>query len=193
MKADPRGVIQAHYATLVDARTDKLRFADHAALEGIPAAAATASFILEIKVSPEVSAGLVTVMGLLSAFFFGVMLQIAERALDWADTEPAQGPKTSRHALFLGEIQANAGYASFTSILTAAVFVATGLVHGTAAEVLSGIGIGLAVHVVLLLFMVSVRVFKLTQERLLEARAGARLSAAPRRGAAAARERSRHS
>src|SRR4051794_17743517 len=130
MKADPRELIWAHYATLVDNRTGKARPADFAGFLGIPVVGGlVCGLVVGVELPPAVCAGLVTVMGFLSAFFFGVMLQVAERAWEWADTDPQQGQRTSRHARFLGEVQANAGYASLVSIVAAAMFVAAGVVH----------------------------------------------------------------
>lgn len=183
MKASPRSLIQAHYATLVDARTGKSRLQDHAVFEILPILAFVAGWILGVSLSTPASAALLTVLGLLGAFLFGVMLQISERALFWADAEPEPGPDTSRQAIFLEEIAANAGYAALISICAAAVFVVTSMTGDTALVIFSAFGLALAVHLVLVLLMVMVRVFALTQQRLLDSRTGATVTSLPRRKA----------
>jgi hypothetical protein len=172
MKANPRDLIRAHYRTLVDNRTDKPRVLDHVLFEGLPAIAFAACWIFDVTLAPEVCAGLLTVAGLLSAFFFQTMLQVAQRTMEWADEEPAPGPDTSRRARFLGEIAANAGYASLVALLTAGAFVIASVAKHSALTIFSALGLGLAVHLVLVLLMVLVRVFALTQERLTDTRTG---------------------
>jgi small-conductance mechanosensitive channel len=185
MKADPRDLIQAHYATLVDNRNGRPRPLDHVAFEGLPVAVFIGCLVIGVSLKPEVSAGLLTVAGLLSAFFFQTMLQIAQRSMEWADEEPLPGPDTSRRAEFLKQIAANAGYASLVCIATAAVFVGASVAQGTALTVLSALGLALAVHLILVLLMVLVRVFALTKERLRDTRTGykATVTALPERKA----------
>jgi hypothetical protein len=136
---------------------------------------------LQVKLPSAASVGLLTVSGLLSAFLFGVMLQISDRAMSWADTEPPRGADTSEHAIFLEEIAANAGYASIVSIAAAVVFVVATVTTKTALVVATAIGLGIAVHMGLVLFMVMGRVFALTQNRLNRARAGATVTPLPKR------------
>jgi hypothetical protein len=172
MKADPRELIRAHYATLVDNRTGRTRPLDHVQFEGIPIAVGVACFVIGVQVPAPVSAGLVTVAGLLSAFFFQALLQISQRALEWAHEAPEPGPDTSREAKFLKQNAANSGYASIVCIVTAAVFVVAGVVGGTLLTLFSAIGLALATHLVFVLLLVLVRVFALTDERLKDTRTG---------------------
>jgi hypothetical protein len=170
MKFSPARLVGAHYKTYIDANTGKQRWQDHAWFEGLPLGVLAACWAIGVTLPIGASVGLLTVTGLLSAFLFGVMLQISERAMDWADTKPAKGPDTSEHAIFLGEIAANAGYASLVSVLTAAVFVAASVTVHTNPEILTAIGLALATHLALILLMVLSRVFALTQDRLTRAR-----------------------
>jgi hypothetical protein len=183
MKADPRGLIRAHYATLVNAQTDKVRLLDHLQLEGIPALAFAICWLSGVALSESVSVGLLTVAGLLSAFFFGAMLQLSQRAMDWADSSPTPGEETSYYGRFLRQTTANAGYASLISILAAAIFVivaASAAHHHTAQVIFSAIGLGLSAHLMLLLAMVLRRLFALTDARLTDAETGHRpLAAVP--------------
>lgn len=173
MKADPRGIIRAHRRTYIDARTGNPRWQDYAILEALPVAVLVGCIIGDVKLATAASVGLLTVAGLLSAFLFGVMLQISERALDWSDSSPMPGPETSAHATYLSELAANSGYASLVSIVAAAVFVVSSFTSGWALRISSAVGLALAVHLALILFMVMKRVFALTQQRLNRARTGA--------------------
>lgn len=180
MKANPTVLIRAHYATLVDARTGRARPWDHLLFEGLPLIALGSALAVQVELSTEVSAGLLTVTGLLSAFFFQTMLQVAQRSMEWADEEPGPGPDTSRRANFLAQISANAGYAALVSLTTSAVFVCASVATGSLAlRLLSSLGIALAVHLVLVLLMVVVRVFAITTERLTDTRTGHKSKVTP--------------
>ena len=67
---------------------------------------------------------------------------------------------------------ANAGYASLVCVLTAAIFVVASVAKGTWLTLFSAIGLALASHLVLVLLLVLVRVFALTDERLKDTRTG---------------------
>jgi len=173
MKASPWRLVKVHYGTYVDARNGDARWQDHVLFAGLPIAVAGICGGFQVKLPAAASAGLLTVAGLLSAFLFGVMLQISDRAMSWADTAPPRGPDTSEHAIFLEEIAANAGYASIVSIAAAVVFVVATVTTKAALIVATALGLGIAVHLGLVLFMVMDRVFALTQNRLNRARGGA--------------------
>jgi hypothetical protein len=140
---------------------------------GIPRAALGGSLLFGVELDGGIAVGLLTVSGLLSALFFGVMLQVSERAVSWADDSPEPGPHTSGHAAYLGELAANAGYASLVSITAALVYVVASVSSGWLLLVSSALGVALGLHLVLILLMVMKRVFALTQERLTRARTGA--------------------
>lgn len=173
MKADPRGIIRAHRRTYVDARTGTRRWQDYVLLEILPVGIGAGCLIFGVKLATAASVGLLTVSGLLSAFLFGVMLQISERALDWSDSSPEPGPDTSAHAIYLGELAANSGYASIISIAAAGVFVVSSFTSGWWLRISSALGLALAAHLGLILLMVMKRVFALTQQGLNRARTGA--------------------
>lgn len=170
MKIDPTRLITAHLATLVDASTGKARWQDYALFYGIPVAALGVGLGTNAVLSTEAAAGLLTVAGLLGAFLFGVLLQTSERAMDWADSEPARGPETSRHATFLGEIAANAGYASLVAIVSSVFFVVASVSEGRIANISTSVGLAVGLHTLLVLVMIIVRIFALTQGRLNKAR-----------------------
>jgi hypothetical protein len=172
MKADPRELVRAHYGTLVDNRTGRARPLDHFAFEVVPLVIGLACFLVGVQLPAAVSAGLVTVTGLLSAFFFQALLQISQRALEWAHEAPEPSPDTSREAKFLDQNAANAGYASLVCILAAAVFVVAGVSSGIWLTLFSAIGLALGTHLALVLLLVLVRVFALTDERLKDTRTG---------------------
>lgn len=173
MKANPIEVILAHRRTYIDVRTGTRHRQDVFILELLPALLGVALFSLKVKLLPGASIGLLTVAGLLSAFLFGVMLQVSGRAMDWGDTAPKPGPDTSAHATYLQELAANSGYASLVCIMTAAVFVVASVSSGWTLIVTTATGLALALHMALVLLVIIKRVYALTIERLNRARTGA--------------------
>jgi hypothetical protein len=169
LKVDPRNLIAAHYRTYIDVRTGRQRWQDYFVLMTIP----VGCLVGGVRLVTGASVGLLTVSGLLSAFLFGVMLQISERAMDWTDSSPVPGPDTSSHACYLSELAANAGYASLLSVTAAAIFVVASVSSGWTLRFSSAIGLAVALHMALVLLMVMRRVFALTEERLNRARTGA--------------------
>src|SRR5437016_9275493 len=129
-KAYPRNIIRAHRRSYIDARTGRRRWQDHLLLEVTPLAVLGACLGSGVQLGQGASVGLLTVCGLLSAFLFGVMLQMADRAMTWADSSPAPGRETSAHAIYLGELAANAGYASLACVVAAVVFVVASVSSG---------------------------------------------------------------
>lgn len=174
MKADPRTLIKAHYKTLRDYRTGDARWQDYVVFIGIPTLVGLLGLTVGLKLPAGASTALLTTAGILSAFFFGVMLQVAERALEWTDSRPTPGKETDWQADFLREIAANAGYASVVSIVTAAVFVGALVAKKSDLPLvlLSGLGLALAVHLALMLFMVLTRIYALIVDRLDDAQVG---------------------
>lgn len=173
MKASPWLIIRAHYRTLVDARTGRVRWQDHVLFEGSVAVVLGVSLWRDVHLGHATAGALLTASALLSALLFGVMLQISGRAMEWADTDPAPSRDTTEHASFLVEIAANAGYASLVCIVAALDFVVVLAAHGRLLEATSCIGLALGAHLVLVLTMVMKRVFALTDERLRSVRTGA--------------------
>jgi hypothetical protein len=117
---------------------------------------------------------LLMVSGLLGALLFGVMLQAAQRALDWADTAPRPSRDVSAHARYMGQLAASSGYASLVCIAAAICYVfATVASSGPWLIVASSISTGISVHLVLVLLLVIRRVYAVTEQRLTRARTGA--------------------
>jgi hypothetical protein len=173
MKSSPRQIIKAHYGTYVDASTGRIRWQDHFAFEGVPVVVLVGSYLLKVDLSNTAGTALLTVAGLLAAFLFGVMLQISQRAMEWASEGPPRGAETSRHAVFLREIAANAGYAALVSIATSMVFVVVVVTTKWPHRAASALGLALGAHMVMVLLMVMNRVFAITENRLVRARTGA--------------------
>jgi hypothetical protein len=157
----------------VDAQTGKGRWQDYLTLEVAPVIVGAACLAVDVRLGAGASAGLLTVTALLSVFLFTLMLQMSERAMDWADSRPPPGPDTSAHAIYLEELAANAGYASVVCIMAAVTFVIAGVGSGWALRIASALGLALSGHLALVLMMVMKRVFALTQDRLNRARTGA--------------------
>ncbi len=172
MKASPLEIITAHYKTYVDDATGKARWQDYALFVGVPLLVFGICGWLEISLPQAASVGLLTVSGLLSAFLFGAMLQVSQRAMDWLDTRPVRSEANSEHGRFLRQLAANAGYASLVSIVTATLFVIASATSGEAQSAVGIVGLALACHMALVLLMVMARVFALTDERLVKAEAG---------------------
>ena len=173
MKASPLPFIRAHFATYVDDSTGRQRWRDHIWFHGLPLLTFALLGWFEVAIPNAASVGLITVMGFLSAFLFGAMLQVAQRALDWSDKEPVPGEDTTAHAEYLRQLAANTGYASLISIVTAGAFVVAAA--ATQEELVAGftaLGLALTVHLVLILLMVMGRVLALTDSRLIRAETG---------------------
>lgn len=170
LKADPRPIIWAHHRTYVNVNTGRARWQDFALLDGLPLGITDLLIWKNVRLSAIASVGLLTVAGLLSAFLFGLMLQVADRATTWADSAPERGPATSDHATYLAELAANAGYAALVSIVASVAFVVASTSHGWLLRVTAALGLGLGSHLVLTLLMVMKRVFNLTLQRLRIAR-----------------------
>jgi len=139
-------------------------------MEGLPGLGLLVALLLKIRLNPGVAVGLLTVSGLLSVLFFGLMLQVAERAMTWADSPPSRGPATSQHGILLGELAAHAGYAALVCILAAVTYVVASVTKGWPLRVASSLGLALGGHLVLVLLMIMKRVFLLTQGQLNRAR-----------------------
>ena len=183
MKADPSRLVRAQYATLVDARNGRPLASDYVVFLAIPAGITVYCLLQRVRLPAAASGGLLTVAGLLSAFLFGVMLQISQRALDWADTGPTPSKQTSDHATFLGELAANSGYAALVSFVAAGLFVVAAVTTKTWLLWFSSVGLGVMAHLAFVLLMVIRRVFALTEERLNVAATGAEVRRLPRRKA----------
>ncbi len=166
IKANPSSIVRAHLAAYRDNRTGKILLRDHLLFEGLPLVALGAALVLRVKLTVPTSAGLLTVTGLLAALLFGVMLQISDRAMQWADDPPPQSPETLDYSIFLRDIAANSGYASVVCMGASLAFVAASLFRGEALIACSAIGIALGLHLVLVVLMVMKRVYALTQSRL---------------------------
>lgn len=175
-KADPQKIIRAQWHTYIDVRSGRTRWQDHLLLEGVPVAVLAGCLALDVRLGSAASAGLLTVSGLLSVYLFGVVVQMAGRAMDFADSRPVPGPDTSAHAIYVEELAANASYASLVCITAAVAFVVASIGTHWVLRVSSAIGLAIGAHLVLVLMMVMKRVFSLTQQQLNRARSGADLA-----------------
>jgi DNA-binding XRE family transcriptional regulator len=173
VKFSPMRIIRAHRQTYSDDRTGRVMPSDIIAFEIAPAVVGLISAIFNFQLSPVAAAALLMVTGLLGALLFGAMLQASQRALDWADSAPAQSKDTSDHAIFMGQLAANAGYASLVCIAAAISYFFATVATDSALTLATAISVGISAHLVLVLLMVMRRVYALTEERLNRARSGA--------------------
>jgi magnesium-transporting ATPase (P-type) len=172
-KADPRQIIRANWRTYRDARTNRASVRDWLIFGGLPIAVCVVCLIFKVQLSSAASVGLLTVAGLLGTLLFGVLVELAKRAMDMTDEPPQPGRATSQDAIFIEELSANTAYASLMCIFAAIVFVVASFGTLWVARVSSALGLALGVHLVLVLMMVMKRVFALIQDRLTRARTGA--------------------
>lgn len=188
-KIDITNIIRAHRQTYVDASTGDRRVPDLLLIDGLPVLFFVLCLLLDVRLDRSTAIALLTVTGLLSALLFGVMLQIADRAMSWAEGSPETGPATSGRAIFLRELAANAGYASFVCILAAITYLACSIQTEWATRLdwpirmASAFGIALGTHLILVILIVMKRVFALTESELNRARTGADRSFTSRRRA----------
>jgi hypothetical protein len=170
LKANPAVIVSAHYKTFVDGPSGDPRWQDFAVFLGLPAVAGAVCIWQGVELPASAGVGLLTLSGLLSAFLFGALMTVSERALNWADSEPTRGKATSQQASYLEELAANAAYASLVCIAAAIAFLVVGVSDGVVLEISSALGIALGLHMALVLLMVMRRVFLVTQSRLNDAR-----------------------
>jgi hypothetical protein len=173
IKANPWIIVRAHYHTYVDTRDGRRRWQDWVTFAFLPVAVLAGCLAGDVTLSTAASAGLLTVSGLLSVFLFGVIVQVSQRAIDYAESRPTPGRETSAHADDISELAANAGYTSLVCIVAAVVFVVASIGSGWVLRISTAVGLALGIHMVMVLFMVMKREFALTQERLNRARTGA--------------------
>lgn len=172
-KVNPWVIVKAHYATYVDARTGHSRLQDWVTFTAPPVVVLAGCLVGDVRLGSTASVGLLTVCGLLSVFLFGVIVQVSQRAMDFADSQPEPGQQTSSHATDLMELAANAGYTSLVCIIAAVVFVVASIGSGWVLRISTAVGLAAGAHMLMVLFMVMKREFTLTQERLNRARTGA--------------------
>lgn len=193
-KISPWFIVRAQHETYADDRTGRPRWQDYVVFYGLPLLALGACVWRDVQLTVVASAALLAASGLLSALLFGVMLQVSDRAMSWADNAPQPSAETSDHAAFLRELAANAGYASLVSIAAAIAYVVAAMSApdetdkaasaGAVLQIATAVGLALGIHLVLVLLMVMKRVFALTEERLTKARTGGENVVAHRRRSA---------
>jgi hypothetical protein len=172
-KVDPTPIVQAHWATLRNARTGKPDRSDYFFFVALPSLLFGAFVVIDVTLGGPVTAALLTVFGLLGAFLFGVMLQIYSRASSLADLGPSPSVAVSRQAENLGELAANAGYAALVCIVTSVCYVVAIAASAWVTRVASALGLALGVHLTSVLLMVMRRLYFRTTDSLNETRTGA--------------------
>jgi hypothetical protein len=179
LKISPWPLIRAQHRTYVDARNGKARGRDYLLFDGVPLVVGGLAAYLDLKLTTAASGALLAASGILAALLFGVMLQISQRAVDWADDPPEPGKETTEHADFLRQLATNAGYASLVCVFAAIAYVCATISGHEKREIASAVGVGLGVHMALVLLMVMKRVFALTEERLIRVETGSHRTVVP--------------
>jgi hypothetical protein len=172
-KASLRTIVRAHRKTYVSGRTGRPRRRDYLTFEIVPLVAAAACGWIRLKLPAAASGGLIAVAAFLSVFLFTVVVSLWSRAGDLADTAPKPSAEVTRQTKDLEDLAANSAYASVVCILASAVFVVAAVSSRWVLIVSSAVGLGLGVHLFLVLSMVMKRVFVQTQANLLRVSTGA--------------------
>jgi hypothetical protein len=141
----------------------------------LPLLSSVITALFGIRIAEPIAVGLLTVLGLMSALLFGVMIQVAQRAQEWADSRPTPGHRTSLYGEFLRELMGNAGWASLVALIASASYVWVVASKGIVLQAASDVAILLSVYLIVLLFRVMASVFQLTDERIRAATTGADL------------------
>lgn len=171
-KLDPRPVIQGHWASLVHGDSSP-SVRDLIEQYAVPGAIGLAAYFIGIEVGEGLGAALLTISGIFAAFMFQLTIQLLDRAAAWAETHPVPGPSTSKHAILLEELSANAGYAALICVLAAAMTVVCIIAKpGLGERVAAAVLMMLLAHLATTLLLVGRRVFLLTRARLLDTRTG---------------------
>jgi hypothetical protein len=164
-------IVKAHYQTLYDNRTNKLRARDYIEQISFPVAAGGASvgFGWSLKDAGTMAAA----TGLLAAFLFGLTIRELENAEDFALSDRPPGKATTRYAKSVGELVTNAAYASLIAFVATAFEIFGVLAYDSSTPVwlTALIAVTLA-HLAIALLMVLRRVFLWTHDRLMVARTG---------------------
>ena len=172
-KANLRAIVRAHRKTYVSGRTGRPRWQDHITFEIVPLGVAIACGWLRLKLPAAAAGGLIAVAAFLSVFLFTVVVSLWSRAGELADQGPKPSADVTRQTRDLEELAANSAYASVVCILAAGVFVVAAVSHRWVLIISTAVGLGLGVHLFLVLFMVIKRVFVQTQASLLRVSTGA--------------------
>jgi hypothetical protein len=172
-KASLRTIVRAHRKTYVSGRTGRPRWQDHLTFEILPLIVAIACAWFRLKLPSAASGALIAVAAFLSVFLFTVVVSLWSRAGDLADKAPKPSAEVTRQTRDLEELAANSAYASVVCILAAGVFVVAAVTHRCLLIASTAVGLGLAVHLFIVLSMVMKRVFVQTQASLLRVNTGA--------------------
>jgi hypothetical protein len=172
-KASLRAIFRAHRKTYVSGRTGRARRRDYLTFEIVPLVVAAACGWVRLKLPAAASGSLIAVAAFLSAFLFTVVVSLWSRAGDLADKAPKPSAEVTRQTKDLEDLAANSAYASVVCILAAGVFVVAAVSTRWVLIASSAVGLGLGVHLFLVLFMVMKRVFVQTQASLLRVSTGA--------------------
>ncbi len=172
-KASLRAIVRTHRKTYVSGRTGRPRRRDYFTFEIVPLLVAAACGWARLKLPTAASGGLIAVAAFLSAFLFTVVVSLWSRAGDLADKAPQPRAEVTRQTKDLEDLAANSAYASVICILASGMFVVAAVSNRWVLIASSAVGLGLGVHLSLVLFMVMKRVFIQTQANLLRVSTGA--------------------
>ena len=168
----PIPILVTHYSTLCGSRSSS-RLRTTLGQLALPLAASGVAIVLRCNIPIVLAASLVTLTGIFSAFCFQLSVEVLIRAAAWAESKPEPGESTSSYAFLLEHLGANAMYAAMLSALVASTTLVAGVLDdGWPAYIFTSVTCGLALHLIMTMLLVLVRIFYLTRSRLNRARAG---------------------
>ena len=174
-KFDPWPIVAGHFATLVGVN-GRPQIRDYVQLVVLPLVAGGAAWFGHAAISTGTGSAILTLAGLFAAFLFQLSIQLLDRSASWAEADPPPGPATSRYAILLQELSANAGYASLVSGLTASlVLVAMLIPRGGIERIAAAAVVSVLLHLGVTLLLVATRTYLLTTTYLNAARTGGQL------------------
>lgn len=137
----------------------------------LPAALGSMAAVSGVKISIATSAALVTVTGILAAFFFQLSVQLLNRAADLAHSDAGPSRQTSEYADLLMTLSTNAVYSALVSVAASVSALSAGIVSCGWPETLVVCSTTIiCTHLLWTLLLVISRVYHLTRERLIVAR-----------------------
>ena len=167
-----RPILREHFLTLRYPRgSPHLR--DYLGLLVLPTTLGLLAVLTGVKISVTTAAALVTVTGILAAFFFQLSVQLLNRAIELAHSNAEPSRETSEYANLLMTLSANSLYSALVSVSAVVAALLAGTVsNGRFETALVFITITIAAHLLWTMLLVISRVFHLTRERLIVARTG---------------------
>jgi len=163
-------IVAQHYRTLRHPNSSP-HLRDYLGLLMLPAALGSLVTIADATISVATSAALVTVTGILAAFFFQLSVQLLNRAADLVHSSNGPSQATSEYAELLMTLSTNSVYSAVVAIAASVFALSAGIATcGWLETLLVCSTTVISTHLLWTLLLVMSRVYLLTRERLIAAR-----------------------